>query len=449
MTYGTARETWQAVLGEIQLQVTRPIYDTWLKDTHGISISNDLLAVGVSSPFISEWLEKRLYQMIRKSLYRVVQRPVDIEFHVMPSRNEPMTGTHYPGEPARPQPSIQSPIRTKISHRYTLDNFVVGPSNQLSHGAACAVASSPFDSYNPLFLYSGVGLGKTHLLQAIGNSCIAQGHRVIYTTCEQFTNEFILAIRQRTTEQFRSKYRGVQVLLIDDIQFLCGKEQTQEGFFHTFNALHNDGHLVVIASDTPPQALPLLEERLRSRFAWGLIADIHPPDLETRMAILQTKAHKMGLDIDASLIELIAKRIHSNVRELEGSLNRIAALSRQCTGGITSSIVTEAISTYSDSRPVTRSVDPITVIDEVCRKFTVSKKDIVGPSRRQLLTTPRHIAMYLLHEDYNIPLSSVGKLLGKRDHSTVTNAVGKIRLGILEDPLIRKTVSEIQQSLVS
>ena len=330
--------------------------------------------------------------------------------------------------------------------KYSFESFVAGPSNQLALSASQAVAEDPGQSYNPLFLYSGTGLGKTHLLQAIGKTCASRGMSVLYVTSEQFTNEFITAIRNRTTEDFRQRYRSVEVLLIDDVQFLSGKEQTHEGFFHTFNDLHNSGNQVVISSDRPPRELALMEDRLRSRFEWGLIADIQPPDLETRMAILANKADRMRFDLEDSVIELIAKRIQRNVRELEGSLNRMAAYSQLMNVNVN---LESALKILNDMAPelTARSIDPQRIFEQVAIFYALSVQDLMAKNRTKKVALARQVAMYLLIYELALSPTQVGRMLGGRDHSTVIHGAGKINGEVAENGQLRQDVLAIKEAI--
>ena len=440
-----ATDTWTAVLGELQLQVTRPTYDTWLRDTKGLSFTDDLLTVGVPTPFAVEWLERRMYQLVQRTAQKVTSLPVEILFQVGSATavNGDDQISRDDGPP--PRRTVQ-PLANKLNGKYTFSNFVEGPSNRLPYSAARAVAESPGRSYNPLFIYSGVGLGKTHLLHAIGHSCVRRRLSFIYATCEQFTNEFISAIRTRTTEDFRARYRSVEVLLIDDIHFISGKEQTQEGFFHTFNDLHISNRQVVLASDRPPKALSLLEDRLRSRFEWGLIADIQPPDLETRMAILRSKAEQMEVSLDDRVLEYIAQKVRNNVRELEGSLNHMKALAPVTGCPITLDLAAEAITHFVHDSSL-RSVDPDNIMSEVSAWFKVSKGDLIGRSRKKEIVRARHVAMYLLHEELRMKDTEIGRLMGGRDHSTVISAVGKLNHQLSLDPLLRHDVQGAKEAI--
>ena len=310
------------------------------------------------------------------------------------------------------------------------------------------MAETPGVAYNPFFLYAGVGLGKTHLLQAIGSACARRGLSVLYVTSEQFTNEFISAIRNRTTEDFRQRYRSVQMLLMDDVQFLSGKEQTHEGFFHTFNDLHNSGNQVVVSSDRPPRELPLMEDRLRSRFEWGLTADIQPPGLETRMAILASKADEMQVGLDESILELIAKRVQRNVRELEGSLNRLVAYAQLMNVEITRES-TERILNDAAPEQQRSAVDPRRILAEVAVHYGLTEDDLLARSRRKSVAVPRQIAMYLLTRELGMAPTQVGRMLGGRDHATVIHGAGKISAGINEDGDLRQAVLAIKDAIFS
>ena len=436
-----ALDIWRAVLGDLQVQVTKPIYETWLKDTRGQSLSDDdLLTVTVPTSFAMEWLERRIYPLMQTTASRVVGRPVDVRFQVGDFVSQEETGV-VNGRSALP-------FQANLNGKYSFRSFVVGPSNLLPYSAAKAVAEAPGRSYNPLFMYSEVGLGKTHLLHAIGHSCVSHGLSCIYVTGEQFTNEFISAIRTRSTEEFRARYRGIDVLLIDDIQFISGKEQTQEGFFHTFNELHNADRQVVVASDRPPRALPLLEDRLRSRFESGLITDIQPPGLETRMAILRNKAQEMNVELDGQIIEYLAKKIQLNVRELEGSLNRVAALGRLPDISITLELVSQAIESFLPEM-AHRTVGPEGIMDEVSRRFRVSQADLVGASRKKAIVRARHVAMYLIHEELGMNDTDIGRLLGGRSHSTIISALDKMRREINVDFGLHQDIRALKDSLFS
>lgn len=451
MRNSSARDIWRAVLGDLQMQLPRPTFETWLKPTEGVAQltpedGGPAFIVEAPTPFAVEWLERRMFQALQRTLEKVTGGPMPLQLKVKAE------GIATAAERAEIPPEAEGEANPllfefqSLNPRYTFESFVVGPSNRLASNAAQAVAETPGVAYNPLFLYSGAGLGKTHLLQAVGRSCARRGMSVLYVTSEQFTNEFITAIRNRTTEDFRKRYRSVQMLLVDDVQFLSGKEQTHEGFFHTFNDLHNSGNQVVVSSDRPPRELALMEERLRSRFEWGLIADIQPPDLETRMAILANKADEMRVGLDDAVIELIAKRVQRNVRELEGSLNRMVAYANLMNMDLTLDN-TERILNDITPEQNRASIEPRRILDEVAEYYALSVDDLVARNRKRAVSVPRQVAMYLLIHELGLPPTQVGRLLGGRDHSTVIHGAGKINGEMNEDNDLRHDVQAIKESI--
>ena len=453
MNEQSTREIWKAVLGELQLQLPRPTFETWLKHTDGVSYDEHQFVVEAPTPFAVAWLERRMYNAIQKTVEKVTDRPLDVVFRVRPgheAENGSVTSSGQTLELESGQDEIQVKPQAQppaaFNPKYTFDSFVVGPSNQLAYSAARAVADAPGKSYNPLFIYSGVGLGKTHLLHAIGHAAASRGLAVRYVTSEQFTNDFITSIGNRTTEAFRQRYRSVEVLLLDDVQFMSGKEQTHESFFHTFNDLHNSGHQVVITSDRPPKALALLQDRLRSRLEWGLLADIQPPDLETRMAILVSKAKNLGIRVGESVIELIAKRVHKNVRELEGSLNRMVAQAELMSEPITvqsASRILEELTADTERH----AIDPERILEAVSNHFRVGTDSLLARGRTQKIAHARQVAMYLLINELEMTPTQVGRLLGGRDHATVIHGAGKINGEINEDTHLRRDVLSIKEAI--
>ena len=453
MNEQSTREIWKAVLGELQLQLPRPTFETWLKHTDGVSYDEHQFVVEAPTPFAVAWLERRMYNAIQKTVEKVTDRPLDVVFRVRQgheAENGSVTSSGQTLELESGQDEIQVKPQAQppaaFNPKYTFDSFVVGPSNQLAYSAARAVADAPGKSYNPLFIYSGVGLGKTHLLHAIGHAAASRGLAVRYVTSEEFTNDFITSIGNRTTEAFRQRYRSVEVLLLDDVQFMSGKEQTHESFFHTFNDLHNSGHQVVITSDRPPKALALLQDRLRSRFEWGLLADIQPPDLETRMAILVSKAKNLGIRVGESVIELIAKRVHKNVRELEGSLNRMVAQAELMSEPITvqsASRILEELTADTERH----AIDPERILEAVSNHFRVGTDSLLARGRTQKIAHARQVAMYLLINELEMTPTQVGRLLGGRDHATVIHGAGKINGEINEDTHLRRDVLSIKEAI--
>lgn len=338
-------------------------------------------------------------------------------------------------------------MQNRLNPRYTFDAFIVGNSNRLAHAASLAVAEAPGESYNPLFLYGGVGLGKTHLLHAIGHQGVQTGLAVLYVSSEQFTNEIINAIRYRTTEEFRAKYRSVDILLVDDIQFIAGKESTEEEFFHTFNSLHEMSKQIVICSDRPPKAIVSLEERLRSRFEWGLIADIQPPDLETRMAILRVKADLLHYRVPNDVIAFIAGRVQTNIRELEGCLNRLMAYQQLHRTDLTIDVARAAMSSLgNDSRESNLNIRQIA--QAVAEHYHISLEDMCGKQRDKHIVMPRQVAMYLMRQETQASLFEIGQLFGGRDHSTVLHAYEKIDQAVNVNPTLRREIVAIREHLL-
>ncbi len=433
------------------MELPRTTFDTWLKETEGISFDGMDLLVQVPSVFTIAWLEQRMYQTILRAVRQASGDLLDVRFQVSsevggeelqpPSVSRNANGSA--GAAPAPSPTTSG---LNFDRKYSFNNFVVGDSNRMAFSAAQAVADAPGQAYNPLFLYSGVGLGKTHLLHAIGQESARNGSTVLYVSSEQFTNDFISAIRNRTTEEFRQRYRSVQVLLIDDVQFMSGKEQTQEGFFHTFNDLHTAGYQIVLTSDRPPKALALLEDRLRSRFEWGLIADIQPPDLETRMAILSSKADQLKTVLEDSVLELIAKRVQKNVRELEGSLNRVVAYSQLMSVPATLDSTSRLLDDIAQDT-ARHAIDPERILEEVARQYKVTTADLLGRSRSKTIAQARQVAMYLLIYELELSPTQVGRFLGNRDHSTVIYGAGKINGEINEDYHLRQSVLTIKEAI--
>ena len=439
----SAKEIWVAVLGELQLQVTKHNYETWLKDTVGLSYNDGQFVVGVPSPFVMEWLEKQGGSIIQKTLMDIIGDEVSVSFKI---------GETTPSTKAKSRTRSQGSFNHKKSAtngfnpKYNFDSFVIGNSNRLASAAAQAVAEKPGHIYNPLFIYGGVGLGKTHLLHAIGNFTSQTNLRVLYVSTEQFTNEFIKSIRERKTEEFRQKYRSVDVLLIDDIHFIIGKEQTQEGFFHTFNDLHNASSQIVLTSDRPPKSMPLLEDRLRSRFEWGLIADIQPPDLETRMAILQAKAEENKISVAQDVLDFIARRVQKSIRELEGSLNRVVAFARLTNADLTLELASKALAEFHETAP-RRTLTPQSIIEKTARYFDIEPESLVSRRRDKLTALARHISIYIIREETECSFNQIGKTLGNRDHSAVLRGYEKIALDINTSAGLRRDVIEIRERL--
>ncbi len=442
-------QIWQATLGELQLQMTGATYDTWLRRARLIAYEDGTFIIGVHNGYAKDWLENRLLSMIKRTMTNITGQTVEVRFVVWNKEPDvedsgPLLQTPQATAELNSRPPQMEPARNGLNPRYTFEAFVMGPSNRLAHAASLAVVEKPATAYNPLFLYGGVGLGKTHLLHAIGHASLARNLEVLYTSSEQFTNDLINAIRTQKTEDFRAKYRTADVLLIDDIQFIAGKEATQEEFFHTFNALHVNGKQIVMTSDRSPKAMVTLEERLRSRCEWGLTADIQPPDIETRMAILRAKAESQPIQVSNAVIELIARQVQSNIRELEGALNRVVANSQLTGVPLT---IESASATLTDllARPTSVSVDQI--IHLVASYYAIEVAALCGQGRSKEFVRPRHVAMFLAREEAGASLPQIGVAMGGRDHTTILYGSNKISEEIEKDDGLRRDVLAIRDRL--
>ncbi len=454
-----AEQAWQSVLGQLQMEMPRASFDTWVRDTKPLSYQDGTLTIGVRNAYARDWLESRLASTVSRLLVGIMNASVAVNFIVNGSDAE---GTldeapHPSGQPEPFDPDYASPGRpvaaydqparsSNMNPRYLFETFVVGSGNRLAHAACLAVAEKPARAYNPLFLYGGVGLGKTHLLHAIGNACHARGLNVLYVSSEEFTNDMISAIRSHTNQAFREKYRSADVLLVDDIQFIAGKESTQEEFFHTFNTLHGQDKQIIVSSDRPPKSLNTLDERLRSRFEWGLTADIQPPDLETRLAILRSKAERTGRNVSNEILEAIAERVQSNIRELEGALNRIIAFADLSGTSLTPNLVEMAL---ADLLPQNSDMEPDEVVNQVAQYYKLSMDKLLSLDRSRNVAEPRQVAMYLLREDAHVSFPQIGEVLGGRDHTTVMYAVDKIKKEINRDTGSRlsRDINQIRRQL--
>jgi chromosomal replication initiator protein len=445
-------KVWQAALGELQLQMTKATFDTWVKQTYVLAYEDGTFIIGVQNGYAKDWLENRLLGTVKRTLAGIVNRSVEVKFVVhapAPPSKEPVVllqPTEAPDKHSSPsvvKAGNNRPIFT-LNPQCTFDQFIVGSSNRLAHAASLAVAESPNEAYNPLFLYGGVGLGKTHLLQAIAHYAVERGFQVLYVSSETFTNDLINAIRSKATEAFRERYRNADFLLVDDIQFIAGKESTQEEFFHTFNALHSAGRQIVISSDRPPQSIPTLEERLASRFEWGLIADIQPPDLETRIAILHFKAEYRGAHVPGEVMDFVARQMQNNIRELEGGLNRVLAHASLMRVPVTLDLARQALRDLTAMRENLTLPD---IINSVAHHYGVSEEELLGRSRRKEIASARQIVMYLAREETNSSLPQIGQALGGRDHTTVIHGCEKVSAQIEKDDVLRRDIIVIRERL--
>ena len=465
-----AHDIWHATLGELQLQMTRATFDTWVRPTHAINYQDGAMVVGVHSPYAKEWLENRLNTTIQRTVTGIVGKSVEVRYVVKDSRSsresefddardsklEPdllrnkndgdadvrADEERAAGVRAR-NDELASRATASLNPKYTFETFIVGKSNQLAHAAALAVAEHPAESYNPLFLYGGTGLGKTHLLHALGQHTLTKGRRVMYVSSETFTNDLVNAIRNQTTNEFRRVYREVDLLLIDDVQFIGGKESTQEEFFHTFNHLYSANKQIVISSDRHPRAIPTLEDRVRSRFEGGMITDIQPPDFEMRIAILRTKADALAVRVPDDVVDFIARKVQSNIRELEGALTRVLGYARLMSAPLTVELATTVLQDILRHQPIT----PEQVLLAVAEFYRLDIADLTGRSRNKEVVVPRQMAMYLVREETGSSLPQIGDLLGGRDHTTVMYAHEKIAEQIETDDNRRREALAIKERL--
>ena len=441
-----AQQAWQAAQGQLQMELSKATYDTWVKQTQLIRFDEPagVFYLGATNAYACDWLESRLKSTLINKLSGMMARPVEIVFSIWAAQAVEQIADEVL-IPIRPEETVRDVFETHLAPKYRFDNFVVGPNNRLAHAASLAVAEHPARAYNPLFLYGGVGLGKTHILHAIGNAVLQQGLQVLYVSSEEFTNDLVNAIRTKTTAAFREKYRQVDVLLIDDIQFISGKESTQEEFFHTFNTLHGQDKQIVMTSDRAPKAMSTLEERLRSRFEWGLTVDIQPPDYETRLAILRTKAEKAKREVPTEIMEMIAREVQANIRELEGAWNRVLAYADLSGEKLTLQLANNAM---VDILPQRSALAPGDVISTVSKFFGISSERILSKDRSKDVALPRQVAMYLMRELGGVSLPKIGEELGGRDHTTVMYACDKVADMIESDDRVRRQVLQLREQLI-
>jgi chromosomal replication initiator protein len=437
---------WENTLEQIKTELTEASYRTWFQETDLMQLNNDWAVIKAETQFHKDWLNNNYTDLIQKNLYEVIGEKPEVQIII---DGEELDNTKkVAAEPAADNAPPEVPSHKQLNMNNTFETFVIGSGNRFSHAASLAVAEAPAKAYNPLFIYGGVGLGKTHLMHAIGHYVLEHrpNAKVAYLSSEKFTNEFINSIRDNKTESFRNKYRNVDVLLIDDIQFLAGKESTQEEFFHTFNALHEDNKQIVISSDRTPKEIPTLEDRLRSRFEWGLITDITPPDLETRIAILRKKCEEEKVEIPNEAMIYIANNIQTNIRELEGALTRVAAYSKLSNQPLTPDMVSEALKDIvSQNKPKKITITDIQEV--VAEHYGVQIEEFLSKKRTKSIAFPRHIAMYLARELTDNSLPKIGEVFGGRDHTTVIHAHEKISKLLTEDELFKDELEEIERKL--
>jgi chromosomal replication initiator protein len=444
------QEIWEAALGELQTQVTRANFNTWLKDTIGVRHRDKIFVIGAPNTFVAEWLENRLKSLIKKTLTSIIGNPVVIEFMVTSTVNcqaKPAVQPTY-ADGGTSSKASKLTAETNLNSRYTFSNFISGECNRLAYAASLEVVENPGHVYNPLFIYGDTGLGKTHLLLAVGHAARSAGHRVLYTSAEQLTSEFVFALKSNNTDNFHSRYRNADFLLVDDFQFLSGKVQTQECFYHIFNERYENNCQIVVTSDCAPAAIGSLEKRLRSRMQGGLIADLKSPDVETRLTILKTKAKLAKISIAPAVLQLMATQFCHNVRELEGGLNRVITYARLSGAELDIKTATQALADLivRDIRKDS-SLAPERIIDVVAGHYELSAEALVGKRRDRKTSLARHMAMYLMRDQNNYPFSEIGKIFGNRDHTTVLHGCEKIAGEASINPQTAKSINELKKLL--
>ncbi|TDT50498.1 chromosomal replication initiator protein DnaA [Fonticella tunisiensis] len=447
-------DLWEKTLNIIKAELTEVGFNTWIKCIEPAKISHDTIFLIVPNDFTKGILDARYKDLISNALKLVSSKKYEIKFVLSTDEilkevdDSPSFNMKKNNEPEKEKTLSDDITTSTLNPKYVFETFVIGNSNRFAHAASLAVAEAPAKAYNPLFIYGGVGLGKTHLMHAIGHYILGQNPnaRVVYVTSEKFTNELINSIKDDTNEEFRSKYRNVDVLLIDDIQFIAGKERTQEEFFHTFNALHEANKQIIISSDRPPKEIPTLEDRLRSRFEWGLIADIQPPDFETRIAILKKKADVEKLNVPNEVMVYIANKIQSNIRELEGALIRIVAFSSLTNKEISVDLASEALKDIISNKN-SKQITVDLIQDVVASYFNLRIDDFKSKRRTKNVAFPRQIAMYLVRKLTDLSLPKIGEEFGGRDHTTVIHAFEKISADLEKDPTLKETIDEITKKI--
>ncbi len=455
-------EIWQAVLAELELSISKPNFVTWFKNTDILSYQDNYVVLCVPNDFYRAWIEKNYHQTIVKSLERVTEKPVKkLEYKIFNIKNIVPQTQEVKNENPIPETNLNTPDFSSnevkmpprvgefgLNPKYNFETFVVGGGSELAFAAAQAVVNKPGEAYNPLFIYGGVGLGKTHLVQAIGNHLLKARPNIsiMYASAEKFSNDYIASVRDGNAKNFQNRYRNIDVLLIDDIQFISGKDKTQESFFHTFNELHQQNKQVVMTSDRPPKAIPALEDRLKSRFEWGMIVDVAPPDLETRIAILQKKCVEKNFPLNQEILQLVATTIHRNIRELEGALNKIIALHQLKNMEPTVESV-KSLLANTEVRSTYKSITPQQIIEAASEFFTINIADLLGQSREKKFSYPRQIIMHLMRKELNMSYPAIGNELGGRDHTTAMHADNKISNDIERDSKLKQEIELIKQKL--
>jgi chromosomal replication initiator protein len=447
-------QIWQAVLGELEIGISRVNFITWFKNTFIYSINDECVVISVPNDFTKRWLEQKYYKPIKNSIEKIIEKKIkEIDFQISLKKEEGSKKEIEKITKKTEEIITVNPSEVKINvgrfglnPKYSFSNFIVGKATELAYAACQAIVSNPGKSYNPLFIYGGVGLGKTHLLQAIGNELVKNGKKVLYTTSEQFTNNYIDSIKGGRAKEFKNQYRNVDLLLIDDVQFMGGKDGTQEEFFHTFNELQQGDRQIVLSSDRPPKAIPAIEKRLISRFESGMVADVGRPDIETKMAILEKKARERNYIIEEEVLNYIANSIQNNIRELEGALNKIIAYHEFHNLKPTLKVVKNILNDLTNNNQI-KTITPRDVVEIVAQFYNLNIKELTGGKRKKELVTPRQISIFMIREELKTSYPSIGEELGGRDHTTAIHAYNKIKKEKEFNEKINQDIQSIKQLL--
>lgn len=455
----TNQQLWQAILGNLELSLSKANFNTWFKNTSIVEKGEDSIIVGVPSIFIRDWISSKYKADLLKALKSIAPEIKEIKYQIglskPVSQPEPTVNTQSTVNYKTTQPSVSLPQNNQntipggINAKYTFETFVIGKNNELAHASAQAVSKNPGQQYNPLFIYGGVGLGKTHLMHAAANAILEKNPsaKILYVTSEKFTNDYISSIQNKQTEEFKRRYRNVDMLLIDDIQFIAGKESTQEEFFHTFNEIRDKGKQIILTSDRLPKDIPGIEQRLVSRFEWGMVADIGAPDLETRMAILRTKMEKRGVLVTEEILYYIAENILNNVRELEGALNRLLVYQQMENKPLELEQARQILASMVSSKKKATSLKKISLL--VSEFFNITTDDLIKQSRKKEFVKPRQIAMFIARKELDSSFPTIGEFFGGRDHTTVMHAVEKVENLITESEVFKQELDLIMDKLYS
>jgi chromosomal replication initiator protein len=434
-----AKEIWERALGKLQIQVSKANYTTWLSNSQGLSCQDNIFVVSVPNIFVAEWLSKRLHPLVRKTLVDIMGKDVDVQFMV--HNHEQLSAS--PLAKQTDGGTSSKATQHRFNPRYTFDNFVVSDSSRLAYAAAVEVAENPGSSYNPLFIHSTTGQGKTHLLHAIGHLTTNNGLQAAYITAEQFANEFVLAVREKQVDKFRSKFRSIHIFLFDDVHFLIDKKQTLQCFFHTFNELYNNNRQIVITADCAPKDMHPLSSKLKSRLEGGLVVDIQPPDFETRLNILRAKAEKMMTSDLEGVLHIVAEKVRENVRQLEGALVYLTAQAKLSGTKITPETINKLLTSK------TYKQDIKLLLRTVADQFNLSPEELISKRKDRKTTLARHVAIYLMREGYNCSLTEIGKELGGRNHATILHGYEKIASALSINPNLANQIAEIKEKINS